>query len=367
MSSDSPSTDPGAPGTQSVRVLGRVVERMFSPRDVSLPNLCVFSNAAAALQADWATAYAARVAHVDDVSLVRLPTGTEVCGRAGFAARVGPFLVSEQLTRDAPVDLAHTMRLFDAGDATLEVDAETVLIARFGEGTWGHWLVELLPKLAVCEAMWPGRFRYAVPHWAIRSGLLGDRMLESMAAYGVTAERLVQVRSDAVVRFSRLHALTPVFCDIMHPDVAGLLNRIDPPRPSPVAKLALLRNDRRRGVSNMDAVRRVLEDHDFTCIDIAAKSFSEQRSLFAGAGTVFSVLGSGLSGLIFSPDKARVLTAAPDRFADRFFYGLLQVRQGSGWAEVRGPVATPDPQHYRDSAFEIPMPDLQRALRVLGA
>ena len=356
---------------QSIRTLGTTTNEIFPRRKVVLPNISVFSNAPAELKASWLPAYETRLAQPDDVSLVLLPKGAEVSGRAGFAARVGPYLVAEQLTRDDPVDHLQTMGLFDAGDPVVDVTAETVLIARFGEGTWGHWLVELLPKVAVCEAMWPGRFRYAVPRWILQGGLFSDRIFESMAFYGVAADRLVQIQSDHVVRFSQLYAVTPVYSNMApHPDVVGLMNQTklhDPTSSTATPKVALLRNDTRRQIANVNEVKIILGQHGFGVVDIAAKTFAEQRDVFTGGSLVFSVLGSGLSGLIFSPPGARVLAAAPERFGDRFFYGILQGKQNAKWAEVRGPVVEEDPKHYRDSSFEVPILELRHALEALAS
>ena len=354
--------------TQSLRSLGRRVAEVFPSRSINLPNVCVFTNSSIHLQAKWASAYAERSAHPEDVSIISLPDGTEVSG-ASFAARVGSTLIAEQLTRDDPVDAGQIMSVFEVGKATVEVSPETLLIARFGEGTWGHWLIELLPKLATCEAVWPGRFHYAMPHWVLQGGLFSDRILESMAAYGVTADRLVQIRSDQVVRFHHLYAVTPVFSDMIpHPDVVRLMvgrEHVPCETVSATNKIALMRHDGRRSITNLADVRRVLDQHGFEMIDVATRTFEQQRTLFSQAGCVFSVLGSGLSGLIFSPSGTRVLAAAPEQFADRFFYGIVQGKPNAQWAEVRGPIVNADPVHLRDSSFELPILDLRHALHAL--
>ena len=355
----------------TIRSLGQTVAQIFPNRNIELPKIIVFSNASVIQQAKWARAYAARCARPADVSIVALPAGAEVSGRAGFALRIGSTLAAEQLTRDDPIDAAKLISVFDAGDPTIEVDAETVLIARFGEGTWGHWLVEMLPKLAVCEMVWPNRFLYAVPHWVLQGGLFSDRIFESMEAYGVTADRLVQLKSDQVFRFRRLYAVTPVFSDMIpHPDAVRVMegrNRVDGKSVSAMNKVALMRNDARRSIANLASVKHVLDQHGFEMVNIAAQSFEQQRALFSEADCVFSVLGSSLSGLIFSPPGTRVLAAAPEPFADRFFYGILQGKPNARWAEVRGPVTKADAVHLRDSGFEVPILELRHALQALGA
>jgi hypothetical protein len=60
-----------------------------------------------------------------------------------------------------------------------------------------------------------------------------------------------------------------------------------------------------------------------------------------------------------------VTAVAPARFADRFFYALMQAK-GARYAEVRGPVVGEPLPMYRDSAFEVPIGDLEAALAALG-
>ena len=46
---------------------------------------------------------------------------------------------------------------------TEEIGGEVLIVARYGFWTWGHWLGELLPKMVMVEAAFPGRFRFIVP------------------------------------------------------------------------------------------------------------------------------------------------------------------------------------------------------------
>jgi hypothetical protein len=354
--------------TASIRSLGHSIEQIFPARSVELADICVFTNAPPMLWESWRPAYAARTAQPEDVSLIQLPPDCEVSGRAGFAARLGSCLIAEQLNRDDPAGLDRAIALFATDDDPIDVGPETVLIARYGEGTWGHWLVELLPKLALCEAAWPGRFHYAVPDWVLHGGLFSSRILESVAAYGVGVDRLIRIRSDQVVRFKQLFAVTPVYSSMIpHPDVLGVMGRpfkASQAQESKSAKIALLRHDNRRTIQNSDEVLEVLHDHDFSVVDIADQDFMQQMALFATNQTFFSVLGSSLSGLIFAPAGARIVTVAPEQFGDRFFYGIAQTRQATAWSEARGPVTGMNGQHYRDSSFSVPLTALEEALAV---
>ena len=237
------------------------------------------------------------------------------------------------------------------------IQDEVMLVARYGERTWGHWLGELLPKVAVCEHHFPGRFRYAVQSDCLGGDIVGQRLAESLMAYGVGPDRLLPV-SDGTYRFERLWALTPVWTDrMMHPDVMSRMRGIAPePGPSgshAETRIALFRGDNdRRQIVNSAEVIACLRRHGFDIVDIATRPFAEQVALFASATTIFSILGSGLAGLIYARLGVHVMSAAPEEFGDRFFYAMMQAKSAR-YADLRGPVAGAPLPLYRDSPFHL--------------
>ena len=67
---------------------------------------------------------------------------------------------------------------------------------------------------------------------------------------------------------------------------------------------------------------------------------------------VFGTLGSGLTGLIYAPVGVHVLSVAPHLFGDWFFYALVADRRGR-YADVRGPIVTPDAKIPHRGSFSI--------------
>ena len=90
-------------------------------------------------------------------------------------------------------------------------------------------------------------------------------------------------------------------------------------------------------------------------VDIEALSFIDQMSVFRGAENIFSVLGSGLAGLIYAPDQVTTGTLRPQLWQDRFFTALMQLRRGR-WVDVSVP--TPGGNPMRDP-FSVPESDLR--------
>lgn len=106
-----------------------------------------------------------------------------------------------------------------------------------------------------------------------------------------------------------------------------------PDVPRAVALLRLANTG--RTIKNDGQVLGWLRTQGFVPFDIGQMSFVQQVTLMRHAEEVFGILGSSLTGLIYSPNGVRVLSAAPGAWADRFFYALIQARNGV-YADVRG-------------------------------
>ena len=303
---------------------------------------------------------------MEEVSLVRLPPGTRVSGCWGFAVLADGFMVAEQQVEIDPAMLPHIAHGLRTGEVSVRIAGDAMLIARYGEGTWGHWLAELLPKMAVCEHKAPGRFKYVMADYVLQSGALGDRVRESCAAYGVSDDRFIPIPNGEQYSFDRLYAMTPVrSAGTLHPKVRRILNddlkdsvgeRLDP-------RLNLLRGPGDlRNIVNAQEVNAKLNRRGFKSVNIGTLSFREQVAAFRHATGLFSVLGSSLTGVVYSPAEIGVIAAAPGGWADNFFYGIIRTSPEARWADLRGPIVNQHPEHYRYSSFHVDAKALAAAL-----
>lgn len=138
----------------------------------------------------------------------------------------------------------------------------------------------------------------------------------------------------------------------------------EPARRSANRKIALVRPDSdARVLENWPEIASVLAQEGFEFENIASLSFLEQVQVFREARVLFSVLGSGLSGLIYSPIGVQVCSVAPSLFGDRFFYAMVLDRRGF-YGDVRGPVCTPLAQIPHRSPFRV---NANRVSDALGA
>ena len=118
-------------------------------------------------------------------------------------------------------------------------------------------------------------------------------------------------------------------------------------------KIALLRRGARtRGIANTTEIEGFLVENGWSVVDIEELDFRQQVDMFRSADAVASVLGSGLTGLMYAPRGVKVLTLAPSDWGDLFFLALMQERDAS-LADVRGLSTTSDPQDIATATFSV--------------
>jgi len=334
---------------ESLRVIpardaGVAVERIFEAALLELPNPLVHANFSAqcdrAQRRSLLSRNAPRRVQAPPVELVRYPPGTLVEGDRSYLVLAGDALVSEQIApwfTDLPFDVA---RLRDYGMRAEHVAAPCLLASRFGENTWGHWVFEMLAKVAVAERLWPGRFSYVVPGWITEPEATrgyAHAVLESLAAYGIVPERLIRLGSYRAYRFSQLHDVADLWSDGPHPGALAALRAVGVPHGKSPRRIASLRRGQgARAVFNASAIKDFLHGEGFALCALEQMSFLDQVRLFRQAEIVVAGLGSDCTGMLFAREGTGIVTLAPAQWSDGYFIRLFQ-RLGVRHADVRGP------------------------------
>jgi len=320
--------------------------------------------------------YVARTCELAVVRLSRFDKDTILYGGEEFLVASGGSLLREQVAPYLCEEPDRLQRLIAEWRPTIRVHEECMLVARYGIYTWGHWLGELLPRLVVAEARFPGRFRYGLPSLVLTEANPQSpisRIRESLLSYGIGMNRVLALHPAMNYRFDRLHAISSVWSDhIMHPAVAALMRSrvIQPGGAQPATdrprRVGLLRAGPDRALANMDEVNSLLHAHGFALHLVGDMTFNDQVQLFQSASLIFAILGSDLTGLIYAPEGIRVISVAPAVFGDRFFYALILDRKGR-YADLRGPIEKLNPAAEHRSSFHIESSEIIAALEALGA
>ncbi len=307
--------------------------------------------------------YVERIAQIEPIELVRLEAATLYPNGEDYIVDAGEGIVEEQLPpwfqRGAQVSINTPL-------AREEISGETLIVARYGACTWGHWLAELLPKIVMAEAAFPNRFLYTVPE--AYSALHMQNFIDAISAYGVSRQRLILLNSRRAYLLRKAWAVTSIWSDhVMHPAAAEMLRSRGPrAQDARTHKIALLRPpDATRKLENWTEISGVLTDRGYPVIEIASLSFVAQVEVFRSATHIYSTLGSTLTGLIYSPPGLSVVSVAPAIFGDRFFYALIAERRGR-YADVRGPIEKAHREVPHRGSFVIDPADLIEALAVVA-
>ena len=349
---------------------------LIAGRAVELPGIAAFSNLAdfdaSFHQHHQEFVYPARTANFQNIGLSRLPPGTVVAAREGYPTFVGDTYIEEQLAPWLIEDEGRRAQARLPGTPVQVPAGEYLLAARFGEGTWGHWLAEILPRIVVAEHFFPGRFMFVVPGWTTHLNAGMRAYLESIYAYGIDEARLFRIEETHDYAFESLHLLDSVWSDrSMHPDVLDFMRNNLPRGVGGVtgylpARVGILRKDSaRRAISNHAEVETFLRANGFLVMELSDLPFLSQVSLFRNASCVFCVLGSGLTNTLYSPDHVNVIAPAPEAWGDSFFYPLIQARNGR-FADVRGTITEGDRNRPADSRFRVDIPTLRRGFEALN-
>jgi hypothetical protein len=289
--------------------------------------------------------YVERSAQVDAIGLVELAE-TTVYGGGHFVCSSEGSLIAEQYPPYIGTIVPDLSTITGIDRPMQKFDVEAVLVARYGISTWGHWVAELLPKVALIEDAFPGRFRFVLPEKVVLdsgAGSIWTRIAESLVACGIPVSRVLPLKDEFDYSFTSMFAVTPVFSNhILHPAAGeSLRRRTSAIHPSPAPKVAIVRDKRAgRQMCNAAEVYDILAASGFERLETGIMTFEEQVSVFKGASAIFGILGSDLSNLIFAPEGVKVIAAAPAEFGDRFFYALTLDRKGS-FSDLRGPAVEP--------------------------
>jgi hypothetical protein len=347
---------------------------ILPPRQISLANPLVHTNLAALGEPALARRVAANSLARDIVQpavrLGRYILGGTVSPQvllpdARFAGH--PELPGEDISASLAATLArrHT---------AIDVAHPCVLAFRSGIWCWGHWLLDMLPKIVLAESLHPGRFTFAVAAEIVaptagpaHSPRYPQSVRDSLHAYGIEERRLLRIKRPQLYRFTHLFDVTGIDGSQPHPGtLEALRNLANPPRLQPARRLtaALRSPPSQRSLANAPVIRDELRNRGAHFIDLATAPFADQIAAFRDTHLIVGDLGSNLSATIYARPGTGVVSLAPTRWDDTYFARLFQ-RLGVSHADLRGPSEPPETPNPGAAAYSIDVDHLREGIEAV--
>lgn len=272
-------------------------------------------------------------------------------------------LIEQTRTQHSDVDIEAGAKRIKSGCDVEEFSEDSLLLRKRGEGNYGHWLVEILPKLNIA-LRFTETDRLVIPH---SSGPMKDVIKDSMEMVRPDHPTVLARRSSSISFFKSLiivdgltsHGtyMSPLaFCDLPR-----MLNKVDTDN---LRRIYVARPGSSRSISNEEDMLCLLSEFGFTTIDPGSMTFSQQISAFKSAEIVVGVMGAAMTNIMFCSEQTHVVNIAPSTFPDTFFYLISSIR-GQKYHEIRG--KNDDESDSRNVPFRIDLQKFRACLECLMA
>jgi capsular polysaccharide biosynthesis protein len=237
-----------------------------------------------------------------------------------------------------------------------EVIGELTLIAHNEGGeTWGHWIVQNLPKILLFKRLHP-HGRIALP---LAYTEPGNNFGLSLRFYGIEPESIVALDKHKSYLFRNAAFVDHVsHAGAAHPLVFYLLqsvaDKIQVDLISPRLLLFIERATRRpsRGIENISEVAQCAMEKGFVRGPLGGVPFDGQVAIWRSATHFLSVLGSDFTGIVFGKAGQEILSITPDFHGDLFFFDLAAAK-GMVWHEMLCGQRAKERTPPQDSSFSV--------------
>ncbi|MCD7108422.1 glycosyltransferase family 61 protein [Rhizobium sp. DKSPLA3] len=270
-------------------------------------------------------------------------------------------VISQTITQHAPEEQERALRDIASASDIPVIDTSCLLLRKRGEANYGHWMVEILPKLELARKL-THVSGVTIPD--VGSGMnkvISDSLgivdtIKSTPRFPLKANSVTFFKELIVVSGMTLHG------SYMSPLVFEALDRIrDAVEGEAPRKIFVSRAGAPRNIGNEADLHRLVADHGFDILHPGKLDLKEQVRKFKNASCVMGVMGAGMTNIMFAPSTARIINLAPATMPDTFFYFIATLK-GQSYEEVRGENVNGGPSW--DEAFLV---DSGNLTNLLGA
>lgn len=212
--------------------------------------------------------------------------------------------------------------------AAKNVPGHVALLRKPGDNNYGHWLIELLPRVREFRSIFGRNVRFAVPGHPLAMRRL---RLDTLAWLGVEESDVIWLSNDPVmfdevsfITTNSIHSHTHDFTGVREiaRHATHKSGEYKPGRRLYIGRPNILR----RGLTNDDEIVGLFEEAGFeTIIPSAEISANEQVELFRSADFIAGVTGAALTNLIWARPGTQLLSLNPNIGFEFFFWDLANI------------------------------------------
>lgn len=265
-------------------------------------------------------------------------------------------LITESITQHTS---AECEQAFERVRSAVNVPVEwlaSVLLRKRGDGNYGHWMIEALPKLWISEGA-------AKVEACVVPKTIGPmrEVMRTAVDRSASSYPFIETDNDQVLFFKQL-----LFVDglthhgvYMSPLALSRVDRIAGCAHNTGRKIYVSRHGAARNIANEHGVETALKCRGFEIINPGSMALQEQIDTFASSDVVVGVMGAGMTNTMFCRPGTKVINLSPATMPDTFFY-FISVHRGLAYTEIRG--QNMDGGDGWDQPFIAPLPELINAI-----
>lgn len=212
-----------------------------------------------------------------------------------------------------------------------KVEITTLIVHNEGGGTWGHWLIQNLPKIVLFKSRIPDG-RVALPRLYT---LQGNSYSDSLFAFGLTKDDIVEIDDSQTYIFENAVFIDNLYHDgAAHPFTVEIFDGLTLEKTNHKdIFIERLNNGKSRSIENHSEITSIARMTSFEVIRLGEQPFAHQASIWASMNRTISILGSDMTGIILARSGSEIFSVSPDFHRDRFFFDLAAAK-GLTWNEM---------------------------------
>ncbi|MEI3855662.1 MULTISPECIES: glycosyltransferase family 61 protein [unclassified Ensifer] len=245
-------------------------------------------------------------------------------------------LIRETITQHSPLEQAEALARLSRCQEVAEIQTSCLLLRKRGDDNYGHWLIELVPKLEIAKSICriDG---VAIPmlegpmHAVMRDSLRLANREQHIPVFQLHRQQVGFFKELILVSGLTNHGV------FMSPLAVEAIERISTQVPGRGSRRVYVsRQGTPRNLVGADAIEGELERRGFAIVNPGLMTFEQQIAAFKDAEIVAGVMGAGMTNIVFARRGAKILNITPAAMPDTFFY-FLSVHKKHEYCELRGP------------------------------